>query len=195
MIVISNPTAIVNEIAHIHALFDAGMVLFHVRKPNFNRMEMRDFIANIQPQYHTHLVLHQHHDLAEDFGIQKLHYPTKERQKETFKEPESATYLSTSTHSLTEFNQLATMFDAAFLSPIFPSISKKNHTTTIPISEIDKNRTNKHTKLIALGGITPENLDKIICSEFDDFALLGSIWQHKNPLEIFKTCQQIVRSY
>jgi thiamine-phosphate pyrophosphorylase len=39
MIVITNPIAIENEINTIHALFECGLELLHVRKPDFQEMK------------------------------------------------------------------------------------------------------------------------------------------------------------
>ena len=69
MIVISNPTAIVNEISTIHSLFEEGMMLFHVRKPSFGDSEMKHFLSEINSLYRERLVLHSHHDLAKAFNI------------------------------------------------------------------------------------------------------------------------------
>jgi thiamine-phosphate pyrophosphorylase len=50
-------------------------------------------------------------------------------------------------------------------------------------------RTNFKTKLVALGGISTQNIDRTK-SGFDDVALLGSIWNNQ-PIQNFKLCQKI----
>lgn len=81
MIIISNPIKISNEINTIHSLFENGMELFHIRKPNFSESEMKDYIKGIDQKYRKNLVLHNHHSLAEKEGIKNLHYPEKEDWK------------------------------------------------------------------------------------------------------------------
>lgn len=61
--------------------------------------------------------------------------------------------------------------------------------------EAIKQRTNFSTKLIALGGISPENIQQTLENGFDDVALLGSIWNSNKSIENFKKCQQIALSY
>lgn len=192
MIVITNPTPIENEISIIHSLFAEGLPLLHVRKPGFTVSEMNAFLVDFAPEYKNRLVLHSHHDLADEFGINRLHYSEKDR---TDSYSFSKKTRSTSTHSMEDFNALHPVFEYAFLSPVFSSISKQGYISKLDFpTEIEK-RTNHKTKLIALGGIQFENINQALAFGFDDIALLGTIWCSKNPLANFKKCQQIDLSY
>ncbi|WP_026728628.1 thiamine phosphate synthase [Flavobacterium denitrificans] len=202
MIVITNPFFVKNEIDILHSLFEEGLSLLHIRKPEFSELEMAHFIPQIKPEYRNKLVLHSHHSLAEDFGITRIHFSEKERKSNRinparFSKPCRYKYesISTSTHSIEGFNSLENDFDYAFLSPVFKSISKENYHSEIDLFEEIKKRTNYKTKLIALGGIDSENIRKTLEKGFDDVALLGSIWKNKNPLKQIKLCQQIAQSF
>lgn len=188
MIVITNPTAVNHEINSIHSLFENGLELLHIRKPDYSEMEMVSFLTAIGSDFRNHLVLHSHHHLAHSFGINRLHNP-----KET-KEITNAVF-STSTHSIPEFNALENNYSYAFLSPVYPSISKQGYAPTENHLEAIKERSNFNTKLVALGGISAENIVETIQKGFDEVALLGSIWNNTNPLENFKLCQQVVLSF
>lgn len=198
MILITNPSAIENEFKILYSLFEEGLSLLHIRKPDFSELEMVHFIEQIKPEYRNKLVLHHHHVLAEDFGINRFHFSEKDR-KETFefpaRFPKSCRYNSTSTHSIEDFNSLENDFDYAFLSPVFKSISKENYQPETDLFEALKSRTNYQTKVIALGGISSENIIKTLENGFEDAALLGSIWNNENPINEFKLCQQIALSY
>jgi thiamine-phosphate pyrophosphorylase len=203
MIIISNPIAVANEISIIHSLFEKGMMLFHVRKPNFGETEMKQFLSTINQNYRERLVLHSHHHLAEEFNIKRIHFSESKRkviQMLPRKLPfdsyvTKGFHLSTSVHSIEDFNALDSNFEYAFLSPIYPSISKKDYYSKIDLFETIKNRTNYATKLIALGGIESKNIEQTLKNGFDDTALLGTIWNSNNTLENFRICQQIVPSY
>ncbi|WP_366186446.1 thiamine phosphate synthase [Flavobacterium ovatum] len=199
MVIISNPTAVPNEIATIHSLFEEGMELFHVRKPNFSEEEMKVFVEGIGLDYRSKLVLHNHHHLATLLKINRIHFATNLREAVSNKDFEivkdQGFRLSTSTHSITEFNALDSKFDYSFLSPVFESISKENYVPKTNLFEDIKNRTNFNTKLIALGGIEFSNIQKTLESGFDDVALLGTIWNRTQPIKNFILCQQIVLSY
>lgn len=202
MVVISNPFAVADEIKIIHSLFEEGLSLFHIRKPDFSELEMANFIHQIKLDFRDRIVLHNHHQLAEDFGITRIHFSEKERKESfgfsaRFTKPcryknESK---STSTHSIEDFNSLENDFDYAFLSPVFKSISKENYHLKKDLFEEIKSRTIHQTKLIALGGIDAQNIQKILENGFDDVALLGTIWKNENPQKQFKLCQKVVLSY
>lgn len=199
MIVISNPTPIENEIKIIHSLFAEGLTLFHIRKPDYTEEEMKVFLRQIGLEFRDRLVLHQHHHLANEFKIHRLHFSESGRIKNTSLTDcilksirQKKLIISTATHSIEDFNTLDDDFQYAFLSPLFSSISKKDYLSKLDFSiEIEK-RTNHKTKLIALGGIQFENISQAIAFGFDDVALLGTIWNSNNPLENFKLCQQTV---
>ncbi|OYX86285.1 MAG: thiamine phosphate synthase [Flavobacteriales bacterium 32-34-25] len=196
MIVISNPTAITNEIKTIHALFECGLELFHVRKPEFSAQEMKTFVNVIGLEYRNRLVLHSHHQLAEDLGMNRIHFTEKDRTKANpIRVPNPDRVITTATHSIEDFNLLENYFDYTFLSPVYSSISKENYNPKIDLLNAIKDRTNFNTKLVALGGIEVQNIKKTLDAGFDDVALLGTIWNSKQPIKNFELCQQIVLSY
>lgn len=195
MIVITNPIPIVYEIDTIHSLFENGLELLHIRKPNFSEEEMKLFLSKIEMEFRSKLVLHQHHHLAEDFGISRIHFTEKDRiqwNKTSDKFQKPVRSISTSVHTMNDFNSLHTIFEYSFLSPVYQSISKPDYVGEINLLETLKQRTNFNTNLIALGGITAENISQTLEKGFNDIALLGTIWNSSNPIKNFKLCQQIV---
>lgn len=195
MLLISNPTTVANEINTIHALFENGLELFHIRKPDFSILEMKAFVSAIGLEFRNQLVLHSHHQLADEVGINRLHFTTKDRETNPVIVPSPDRVLSTSTHSIAEFNELDSCFAYAFLSPVYPSISKENYFSKENLFDEIKKRTNFQTKIIALGGLSADNALQTIENGFDDFTLLGTIWNSKTPIENFKLCQQIAPKY
>ncbi|PWA10194.1 thiamine phosphate synthase [Flavobacterium laiguense] len=203
MIVISNPISVANEINIIHSLFEEGLVSFHVRKPYFGISEMKQFLLAINPKYRDRLVLHSHHDLAEELSIKRIHFSESERKStliqpnrvpfDTFKSQEFR--LSTSVHTIKDFNTLDDSFNYAFLSPVFPSISKENYTSKTDLFEEIKKREKFTTQLVALGGMNSNTINQTLENGFDRVALLGTIWNSKNPIKNFKLCQRIVQSF
>ena len=64
MIVITDPTFFVDESKYINALFDNGLDVLHIRKPDATVDEMRKLIQQIKVQYHYNFleisqVIHQ----------------------------------------------------------------------------------------------------------------------------------------
>lgn len=197
MIVITNPSAISGEIDIIDSLFEEGLSLLHIRKPEFSAVEMAHFIDKIKLEFRSSLVLHSYHQLAKDLGINRIHFSEKARKDShdfpaRFSKPCS---YSTSTHCIEDFNSLENDFEYAFLSPVFKSISKEEYYPEKDLFNTLKSRTNTNTKVVALGGIDAGNIKRTLENGFDDVALLGSIWNSENLVKQFKLCQQIAHSY
>lgn len=199
MIVISNPVFIKNEIKLIHSFFEEGLMSFHIRKPHFSQEEMKTYLSEIGLEYTDRLVLHSQHQLAKEFGIDRIHFTEKmraETAEESLKKwKERAFKLSTSIHSMTDFEKLSNAFDYAFFGPVFESISKPNYVSHLDYKTALEKRKNNTIALIALGGITPNKVKIALEYGFDDVALLGTIWNSVNPIENFKLCQQIAHLY
>ena len=199
MIVITNPIAKPNEIDTIHTLFENGLELLHIRKPDFSAAEMKTFVSKIKKAFKHRLVLHSQHQLASEFGIYRIHFTEKTRveiAEESLKNWKKNRYtLSTSIHQMSDFERLSSVFDYAFFGPIFNSISKPNYTSKLDFKKELEQRENNTIALIALGGITAQNIKTALAFGFDDVALLGTIWNSNNPIENFKLCQQIALSY
>lgn len=194
MIVITYPTEVANEIAIIHSLFENGLKLLHIRKPEYSETKMAAFLTALGNDYSSRLVLHSHHHLADASGIKRFHF-TKEAGNNPFRISNPKRVISASTHSVQEFNALEDHYDYAFLSPVFPSISKTGYQSSENLVKSIENRTNLKTKLIALGGISPENIPFTLSKGFNGVALLGAIWNTEDPLKNFKKCQQTVHSF
>ncbi|MFI5204797.1 MAG: thiamine phosphate synthase, partial [Flavobacteriales bacterium] len=80
LIVISPEQRVENEHAHINAMFDDGLLKFHVRKPAFNHDEMRQYLKEINPAFLDKVVIHSHYALADEFGLAGVHYTADYRK-------------------------------------------------------------------------------------------------------------------
>ena len=197
MIVITNPIAIANETNTIHALFECGLELLHVRKPKYSVEKLRLFLSKVEPEFRSRLVLHQQHQVANEFGIHRIHFTEGARTALDLesKNNNDGFIKSTSIHTMADFNQLDGCFEYAFLSPIYQSISKPNYKADLDAEKAIAERTNFKTKLVALGGISIENIEKTYQLGFNDVALLGSLWNSNQPIQNFKLCQKIAHLY
>lgn len=188
IIVISDTEIFANEASIVNLLFDEGLMMFHLRKYSNSKLEITDFLKQIKPEYRNRIALHQFHEMANEFGIDRLHFSEQDRslkkENDLRKLKHQGFILSTSIHTIDEYNKLSSCFDYVFISPVFDSISKPNYKAQIfDLSSINKKAT---TKLIALGGITAENCTQTFEMGFDGVALLGSIWKSNDALSEFK---------
>jgi thiamine-phosphate pyrophosphorylase len=192
LLVISNPVFVENEFVFINELFSEGLEIFHLRKPGSEIKEMEALLQKVNPENHSKIALHQHHELATTFGMKRLHYPGEKRkllnESDLIELKEKKITLSTSIHALNEHGFLSGCFDYCFFGPVFDSISKPGYHSVL--NENSCLPVDRKIKLIALGGISEKNIDQVNQLNFDGAAVLGAIWNEKNePVQLFKTLQ------
>jgi thiamine-phosphate pyrophosphorylase len=192
MIIISDPLFIPNESTVINALFDNGLDVFHLRKPESKLVEMENLISQIDQRFHSRIMIHSHYKLLNSFPLRGIHFTgkTKNRQVEFFN---CECFKSIGIHSLDEFRDVKPLIDSVFLSPVFPSVSKAGYSKQWDFEELKVSLSNDYKfEIIALGGITLDNYHKTIELGFDNFALLGSIWE---PVKADYSTSQIIDIY
>jgi len=195
MILVITPELIVpNETKLINEMFQEGLDLLHIRKPWISRNEMFEFITQIDKTFYSQLVLHTHYDLGKEFTISRFHFREIDRKEETYKYWGEENTISTSVHDITTYNTLDKEWEYAFISPFFPSISKKGYGLDSTIKKEIKHRNNPDVKLIALGGIDQNNIHQVFEAEADGAALLGAIWESEEPLNVFRKCRNVLMS-
>lgn len=194
LIVISNPANVIDEAKLINALFDEGLEVFHLRKPEATVDEIRTLLENISYSYYSKISLHHHHLIADDFGIKRLHFTAMKRQQTSennlIQLKKSNYILSTSIHQTKEYKNLPSCFSYTFFGPVFNSISKQGYRSTL--TEVFKFPVEgDHLKVIALGGISEANLQQASKMKFNGVAVLGAIWQKPDEsIQKFKAVQQ-----
>lgn len=184
IVIISYPEQLENEASLINQLFEAGILIFHLRKPNATEQEVKTMLEQIKPEYRERVVLNQFYHLSEEFGIHRFHFSTDRRNKGEHNDwKKEGNVLSTSTHSFEEYKKLDCCFDYAFLSPVFDSISKPFYKKV----QFEVNRNEKsEIELIALGGIEAANCRKLKNTGFDGIAVLGGVWNKPEPIQSYK---------
>lgn len=192
IVIISPEKPVVAETVLVNSFFENGLDLFHVRKYWFSGDEMKAYLNGIDEKFRSQLVLHSHYHLAAELGINHLHFREKERVEQSYANYAHYT-LSTSVHRIEDFNRLGETWQYAFLSPVFPSISKLGYGEDHTVLNDLKLKKNTRVKLIGLGGIQPANVQQVMDNGADGIALLGSIWQGNDPLNTFLACKKIVK--
>ena len=193
LIVLTSDQAVEQEISLIHQLFKGRLEILHIRKPNYSKGDVRQFIQQIDSEYHSKLVIHKHHELCTEFTLKGIHLKEQHRidlgeniidYLDTFSSKGYS--ISTSFHDLETLNGYTTVFDYCFLSPVFSSISKHGYEGR----KFDVSHSSK--KVIALGGIQIDTVEATFNLGYQGVGVLGAIWQSKTPIANFKEIQHLV---
>ncbi len=191
LIVITSEKNITGEALLINELFNAGMQLLHVRKPANSLEELRTLLSSISNRFHSKIVIHNRYELTNEFNLKGIHLSEtkrKERNSNSLKN-----IVSSSFHRLDELLQDKINFEYVIYSPVFQSISKQGYTPSVKpeiLKDFLKSNKNKiKYPVIALGGITGDNIMQAVKLGFNGAACIGYIWENSNPIEQFNKLQ------
>lgn len=174
LIVITSPDFLVGEATAISSLFDAGLEILHLRKPTSTIDELRCLLKQIPECYMDRIVVHEHFSLVDEFHLKGIHL----NRRNSSLPNDYDSQVSCSCHSLEEVAKKKNSVDYLFLSPIFDSISKEGYNSSFGKDELKMASENYiiDEKVIALGGIDPQNIPEIKELGFGGIAVLGYIW-------------------
>lgn len=180
LILITSPTYFVEEDKIITSLFEEGLDILHLRKPDTAPMFAERLLTLIPEQYHKRIVVHGHFYLKEEFRLKGIHLNLRNpNAPEHYKG-----HISCSCHSLEEVKERKRNYDYVFMSPVFDSISKQDYNAQYSPEEIKKAHKQGiiDKKVYALGGIDVHNIKEVKKYGFGGAAVMGAIWQK------FDTC-------
>lgn len=193
MIVITSPGYISDEADKINLLFEVGIRRLHLRKPDATSEDVARLVAQIDEQWYDKISVHYHFDVAEAFSLGGVHLSgrTPEAPKRW------SGLISASCHTLEEVTQKKRRLDYCFLSPIFDSISKIGYESAFDIEQLQVARDNQliDNKVIALGGVSEENLDTIKKLGFGGYAILGALWRIEEKEKIAEYARKMISKW
>lgn len=187
IVVIAPEEDLHNEIVILNQLFEAGLAYFHLRKPMKNFREHCDYIQQIDSRFHNKIVVHDHHELINEFNLKGIHFQEQKRKDNIdnpghyFKRLDMyGKTISSSFHEPSDIEDCKFEFDYHLLSPVFSSISKKGYEGRgFDVNHIDK-------YIIGMGGVTADNLIEFSKLGFKGVGVLGGIWNSKTPVDDLK---------
>ncbi|MBU2949666.1 thiamine phosphate synthase [Tamlana agarivorans] len=188
IILIAPENDIPNEIEILHQLFQEGLQYYHLRKPNKTIEAYRDYLNQIDEQYHNRVVVHYFHELINDFNLKGIHFQEQKRIDHIDNPGQYFKHLnmfgktiSSSFHEPEAIENCYFEFDYHLLSPVFSSISKAGYKGRgFDVNHIDKT-------IIGMGGVSTENLTEFTKLGYKGVGVLGGIWHSENPVGTLKT--------
>jgi len=186
LLAVSPESEYADEPALVVRLFDAGLARYHLRKPDWSREQCAEWLQAIPMGLHALISVHQHHDLAKEFGV-GLHFRDDgQRLDHEARFGVGPLVRSRSLHELERLSERVEGMAYTFLSPIFASISKQGYKPDWTEAELRAALAGpRSSKLYALGGITAENLAQVGELGFDGAVLHGCLWQANDPIAAF----------
>lgn len=183
LIVVTSPHFLPLEEELIVATLDAGAHYVHIRKPHAATNEVERLLCSIPQEYHSRIALHEAHTLAQRYAIGGIHLNSRNPQVPSW----WSGRVSCSCHSIDEVLTYKEHCDYIFLSPIHNSISKVGYNTPFTHSQLIEARDRGviDHRVIALGGITTDNIAYTMQYGFGGIGVMGHLWNSltKNNLK------------
>ena len=171
LIAITQPSIIEGESSYICRLFESGIDIVHLRKPDADIEQCRRLLRELSDEERRKIVIHDHHELINEFDLKGLHF----NKNITIVPDDYKGFKTRSCHSFEEVMKYKNDYDYLFLSPIFDSISKVGYKSAFT-EEMLKDASVKGVideKVVALGGVTFNRIPYLKELNFGGAAMMG----------------------
>ncbi|MBR5000016.1 MAG: thiamine phosphate synthase, partial [Rikenellaceae bacterium] len=137
--------------------------------------DINEIAKLVDSEYREACTIHYREELSKRLGC-GIHCRREDIARLREESPDAV--ISCSCHSVDEISE-ASGADYLFLSPIFDSISKQGYSSNFDLEQLSDQLkcVESHSEIIALGGVSVENIHKIEVLGFDGWAALGSAWE------------------
>lgn len=179
LIVITSPTFFIEEDKIITLLFEEGLDILHLRKPETPAMYSERLLTLIPEKYHKHIVTHEHFYLKEEFNLMGIHLNARNPR-----EPHDyAGHISCSCRTIEEVSKKKHFYDYLFLKAMYENDADGGRLSNFTAEEIREAAKKGiiDTEVMAFGGITPENILEIKDFGFGGSVIMNDLWNKFDP--------------
>lgn len=174
LIVVSSPHFFVEEDQILTALFEEGLDILHLRKPETSAMYAERLLTLIPSKYHKRIVTHEHFYLQEEFNLMGIHLNSRNPN-----EPHDFSgNISCTCNSLDDIQHKKHFYDYMFLSPIYNAITQPDIKSPFTFEQLKMARKKKiiDSKIMAYGGVTLDNIKEVKKLGFGGAVVMGDLW-------------------
>lgn len=178
----------------IKGLFSRGLQRLHVRKPGASTEELHSCIVSaIEPAYRDRVILHGCHRVAQALHVRGIHYTEKTRPADILPLYGPDFHISAAFHTLDQLRHpWGPSLKSCFLSPVFDSISKKDHRSAqFDRAELKAVLAQSPFPVFALGGVRADRLPDVQQMGFAGAAVIGAVWHSEDPLTAWQELHDV----
>lgn len=174
LILMTTPYFFVEEHQIINALFDEGLEILHLRKPETEPVYSERLLTLINENYRKRIVVHDHFYLKNEYNLKGIHL--------NYRNPELPLkykgHISCTCHTEQEIMAHKKACDYVFLSPIFNVQGNGAYSAEFQPSVLRSMASRKiiDRKVMASGGVNLDNIAQVKSLGFGGAVILGDIW-------------------
>jgi hypothetical protein len=178
LILMTRPDFFVEESQIITALFDEGLELLHVRKPESEPVYSERLLSLIPDNYHKNIVVHDHFYLKGEYGLKGIHLNARNTQlPHNYKGQ-----ISCSCQNADELKERVRSFDYVFLSSLFDPTREDGFGEQFSVQKLNEMADQKliGRKVMAFGNVDVDNMSLVKSLGFGGAVVLGDLWNRFN---------------
>ena len=173
LIIMTQPTFFVEEDKILTALFDEGMDMLHINKPDSEPLYAERLLSLLPSNSYEKISVHQHYYLKQEYDLRGIHIDN----------PETATpegfrrHVTRSTSKIDTLKELKKQCDYVMLHSLFDSLHDEvKASLTQEEMENARNHGLIDKRVYALGGMSLESIRQAKDLGFGGVVICGDLW-------------------
>lgn len=174
LIIMTSPTYFVEEDKILETLFEEGMEMLHLNKPDSSPVYAERLLSLLPEEYHKKIVVHDNYYLKNEYGLAGIHLDKADAEAPQGYKGK----ISRTCRSLEELKSAKKQSKYVFLRDVFDSISDANGKASFSYDQLKeaahKGLIDKH--VYALGGVRLENIKVLKELGFGGAVICNDLW-------------------
>lgn len=174
LIIMTSPTYFVEEDKILETLFEEGMEMLHLNKPDSSPVYAERLLSLLPEEYHKKIVVHDNYYLKNEYGLAGIHLDEADAEAPQGYKGK----ISRTCRSLEELKSAKKQSKYVFLRDVFDSISDANGKASFSYDQLKeasrKGLIDKH--VYALGGVRLENIKVLKELGFGGAVICNDLW-------------------
>lgn len=174
LIIMTSPTYFVEEDKILETLFEEGMEMLHLNKPDSSPVYAERLLSLLPEEYHKKIVVHDNYYLKNEYGLAGIHLDEADAEAPQGYKGK----ISRTCRSLEELKSAKKQSKYVFLRDVFDSISDANGKASFSYDQLKeaahRGLIDKH--VYALGGVRLENIKVLKELGFGGAVICNDLW-------------------
>ena len=174
LIIMTSPTYFVEEDKILETLFEEGMEMLHLNKPDSSPVYAERLLSLLPEEYHKKIVVHDNYYLKSEYGLAGIHLDEADAEAPQGYKGK----ISRTCRSLEELKSAKKQSKYVFLRDVFDSISDANGKASFSYDQLKeaahRGLIDKH--VYALGGVRLENIKVLKELGFGGAVICNDLW-------------------
>ncbi len=173
LIIMTQPTYFVEEDKILSALFEEGLDLLHINKPEAEPLYAERLLTLLPKSAYSHISVHQHYYLKEEYDLRGIHIDDpRQPVPDGFRR-----HISRSTPNIGDLKEMKKKCEYVMLHSLFDSLHDSVRASlTVEQMEEAHRRGLIDKKVYALGGMSLESIPLAKDLGFGGVVICGDLW-------------------